>query len=71
MSLRSSWPKNHKILNIEPLLRYTQYEEQLAKTRKANKEQEAATAVPEVIKEKISMGEASDGERNQTKRKCW
>merc|ERR1712032_707545 len=27
---------------------YTQYEEQLAKTRKANKEQEAATAVPEV-----------------------
>jgi hypothetical protein len=27
---------------------YAQYEEQLAKTRKANKEQEAATAVPEV-----------------------
>jgi len=27
---------------------YKQYEEQLAKTRKANKEQEAATAVPEV-----------------------
>merc|ERR1719234_874577 len=27
---------------------YTQYEEQLAKTRKANKEQEAATAVPEL-----------------------
>lgn len=27
---------------------YNQYEEQLAKTRKANKEQEAATAVPEV-----------------------
>merc|ERR1712241_935895 len=27
---------------------YKQYEEQLAKTRKANKEQEAATVVPEV-----------------------
>merc|ERR1719458_1064919 len=30
---------------------YNQYEEQLAKTRKANKEQEAATAVPEVLKQ--------------------
>ena len=37
--------------NSDPLLRYTQYEEQLAKTRKANKEQEAATAVPEVMKD--------------------
>ena len=35
--------------NIQPTSnRYKQYEEQLAKTRKANKEQEAATVVPEV-----------------------
>ena len=41
--------------NFEPLLRYKQYEEQLAKTRKANKEQEAATAVPEVIKQRLTI----------------
>ena len=36
------------ILRYKASVRYKQYEEQLAKTRKANKEQEAATAVPEV-----------------------
>ena len=41
--------------NFEPLLRYKQYEEQLAKTRKANKEQEAATAVPEVMKQRLTI----------------